>query len=84
MKSLTWMIWYADRKTDFPVRTFIEAIAYYADKYGNIPNRAEVPVGTDLSVLAAVADGMNIEESSMVLSRHIYLTFDPGMNGSKP
>ncbi len=83
--SIFWMVWFEDGGADkYPVLTFIEGVAYYADKYGNVPNRAEVPVGTDLTVLAAVADGLDIKESPTVLSRHIYLTFDPGANGSKP
>ena len=79
-----WMIWQADDPKGYPVQTLIEGAAYYANKYGNVPNRAEVPQGTNLGVLSAVADGMNIEVSPTVLPRHIHLTFDPGMNGSKP
>ena len=83
-KPVFWMIWFEDGKADkYPVQTFIEGVAYYADKYGHVPNRAEVPVGIDLTTLADVADGMDIKESPTVLSRHIYLTFDPGTNGSK-
>jgi hypothetical protein len=74
----TWMMWMElYPKDSWPVKTFIESISYFTQKYGHHPIKAVFPNGTDLLILKPVARGIDIDASPYVLPKHIHLALDP-------
>jgi hypothetical protein len=80
--SLEWMLWQiTDAKTQTPqLATIIEAIAYYTNKYGVVPNRCEVPSDWDNKL--AAPEGILVTSSSNLPAHHLRLTVDPNLNAN--
>jgi hypothetical protein len=71
------MIWFeAHNLNGFPAQTLSEGIEYYTHKYRQTPNRAQLPIGTELTALSADYQEMYLETSQLVLPRHLHLTYD--------
>lgn len=78
-RSLDWMMWQIDDASlnNSPLANLIEAIQYYNNKYGAVPNRCEVPEGWSDDLKAPA--GIIVTPSPTVRPRHIHLTVDPGV-----
>ena len=79
--TLDWMMWFETQNPKgFPSQTLQEGVAYYAQKYGQRPNRAQFPTGTNLDDIGHAHPDLRLETDKMILARHIYLTYDPNEN----
>lgn len=77
---LSWMVWQEENKAAAPRKTLEEAVAYYTQKYGHAPNRAQTPLGWPPDVRL---DGIEIEQRRNILPGCVHLTFDPTLEIEK-
>jgi hypothetical protein len=80
--SLEWMLWLIEdaQEDELPLVVLIQAILYYNEKYGCVPNRCEVPPGWADDLKAP--PGMQVQQTSSVPPGHLRLALDPGLDGS--
>lgn len=82
--DLDWMMWQVEKgqMDDPPAANLIRAILHFNEKYGRVPNRAEVSNKwpEDLSG----PEGMVVTRSRSVRPGHILLALDPSLKTSLP
>ena len=79
-ETLEWMLWRVeDEQKDLPpLVNLIQAVQYYTEKYGAVPNRCVVPpVWSDA---LTPPHGIQIEASNTVTPGYMRLTADPDLN----
>ena len=72
--ALTWMIWYEPDPAVIPPAALQAGMAHFARKYGQVPNRAQVPLDWPESL---PPDGLSVERVRYVLPRHLHLAYEP-------
>ena len=80
-RKIDWMLWQIeeDQHKDPPLMNLIRAIQYYTEKYGDVPNRVETPLGWSDGLNPP--GGMLLDESKNVAPSQLRLTLDPSVNG---
>jgi hypothetical protein len=70
------MMWRIDRKNskEPPLINLVQAIEYYAEKYGHVPNRCEISEEWGEELVPPV--GMVLTRSKCVIAGHLMLTLD--------
>lgn len=78
------MMWQIDSSKigDQPELVLIQAIQYYTEKYGAVPNRCEIP--PDWAKELVVPDGMTLTRSRTVQKGHLMLALDPELDPQLP
>lgn len=80
-EALEWMLWRVDddQKDLPPLVHLIQAVQYYTEKYGAVPNRCAVPpIWSDT---LTPPDGIQVEASTTVTPGYLRVTADPHLNG---
>lgn len=69
-------MWRIDRKnsSEPPLINLVQAIEYYVEKYGHVPNRCEICEDWGEELVAPV--GMVVERSKSLITGHLMLTLD--------
>jgi len=74
----TWMMWIETSAKDcWPVKSFVDSVSYFTQKYGHRPIKALFPTGTELPTLKPWAGSIAMDVSPYVLPKHIHLALDP-------
>lgn len=82
--ELDWMMWQVEKSQadDAPMANLIRAVQHFNEKYGRIPNRAEIP--TKWPKDFASWEGMVVTRSRSVRPGHIMLALDPSLTATLP
>jgi hypothetical protein len=78
--TIYWMLWQNSDHDAGLVEVVDEAVGYYRDKYGRVPNRMQAPEDFPEGVLVS---GVLIERARNVLPGHLMLTYDPEVSPNK-
>lgn len=74
--NLEWMMWRIDKKKreEPPLLNLVQAIEYYVEKYGQVPNRCEINENWGEELVAPM--GMEVTRSKCMIPGHLMLTLD--------
>jgi hypothetical protein len=76
ISNLEWMMWRIDKKNknEPPLLNLVQAIEYYVEKYGKVPNRCEINENWGDELIAPA--GMLLTRSKGMIVGHLMLTLD--------
>ena len=82
--DLKWMMWRIDKKrqAEPPLLNLVQAIEYYVEKYGQVPNRCEISETWGENLIPPV--GMELTRSKCIISGQLLLTLDADLSKQKP
>ena len=82
--NLKWMMWRIDKNnsSEPPLINLVQAIEYYVEKYGHVPNRCEIAEEWGEELVPPV--GMMVTRSKCLIAGHLMLTLDTELSKKVP